>query len=243
MPAENQTIIVRGLSNREFLDKYAHPGRIGLSGGISPVDMAICRAERHLSEKKQWGTWTHAFLFQGTRADGHHWIIESNMEFHRRNVRVGAQENRVTKFHDENSYTTLAVLDFGLTDAQVKRLISEGLEFVATQARYSMRELLGTLFALRHQDLRTQDNVMARERSMFCSAFVHTLFRKTGIDLAPGVHEKNTTPEDISLTSVPHTTYLLERQNAREKIEEIGDKLRPRLRARVRRLRQRMAKR
>src|SRR2546421_6769831 len=42
------------------------------------------------------------------------------------------------------------------------------------------------------------ENVMSRQCSMYCSAFVQHLFRKIGVDLAPGVDAKNTTPEDIS---------------------------------------------
>src|SRR5271169_4207890 len=123
MASQNQTVVVTGLSNQEFLEKYARPGRIGLSGGVAPSDMAICRAQRHLDDQKRWGVWSHAFLFQGTRADGHHWIIESNMEIHHKNIRLGAQENRAAKFHDEKAYTTLAVLDFNLTEAQVRDIL------------------------------------------------------------------------------------------------------------------------
>lgn len=51
-----------------------------------------------------------------------------------------------------------------------------------------------------------------RFSSMYCSAFVQHLFRRIGLDLAPGVDLKNTTPEDIARTSVPHVTYLLQRE-------------------------------
>ena len=45
---QNETVLVSGLSNREFLERYAQPGRLGLSGGVTLIDKAICRAERHL---------------------------------------------------------------------------------------------------------------------------------------------------------------------------------------------------
>jgi hypothetical protein len=32
---EHETITVSGLSNREFLERYAHPGRVGLCGGAT----------------------------------------------------------------------------------------------------------------------------------------------------------------------------------------------------------------
>src|SRR5215471_4938262 len=201
-PTQNETVVVAGLSNREFLERYAHPGRIGLSGGITLIDKAICRAERHIHGKKKWGAWSHAFLCEGERHDGHHWIIESDLQFHRRHISLGVQENRVAKYFDEKLYTTLAILDFGLTEAHTACLLREGLELVATRARYSLRELLGTLIALRHPELRGRDNLLARERSMYCSAFVQHLFRKAGLDLAPVVDGKNTTPEDIAETAM-----------------------------------------
>jgi hypothetical protein len=229
---QNQIIVVTGLSNRQFLERYAGAGRVGLSGGVTPVDLAISRAERHLDGQKRWGVWSHAFFFQGVRADGHHWVIESDLQFHRKHMQLGVQENRVSKYHDEKFYTSLAVLDFGLTDAQASLLLREGLDLVASRERYSLRELIGTVIALRRPGLRGKENLLARERSMFCSAFVQHLFRKAGIDLAPGVNHKNTTPEDISHTPLPHVTYLLQRETAREKIAGLKSKFRNPFRAR-----------
>lgn len=213
----NQTVVVTGLSNREFLERYAQPGRIGLSGGLTLIDKAICRAERHLDEQAKWGAWSHAFLCQGQRLDDHHWVIESDLQIHRKHIQLGVQENRLSKYFDEDFYTTLAILDFGLTAPQVACLLREGLELVATRARYSLRELVGTLLALRHPQLRGRNNLLARQSSMFCSAFVHHLFRQAGLDLAPGVDFKNTTPEDLARTPVPHTTYLLQREQKPKK--------------------------
>src|SRR5258708_39539801 len=165
-----QVVRVTGMSNREFLEHYAGPGRVGLSGGLTLIDQAICRAERHLDSQARWGSWSHAFLFQGLRADGHHWIIESDLQVHRKHIQLGAQENRIAKYFDERLYTTLAVMDFGLSEEQVAGLVMEGLELVATRARYSLRELVGTLIALRRPELRGRSNLLARERSLYCSA-------------------------------------------------------------------------
>ncbi len=232
----NEIKNVSGISNREFLETYAQPGRVGLSGGITLVDKAISRAERHVDDAGRWSLWSHAFLFQGRRPDGHHWVIESDLQIDRKHIRLGVQENRIAKYFDECLYTTLAVLDFGPTDEQVVTLLREGLELVANRAQYSLRELVGTLIALRHPGLRGKENLLARERSMFCSAFVRHLFGKAGIDLAPGLQEKNTTPEDISRTSVSHTTYLLRRGLGRSKLEEMRVRLRRRARARLKHL-------
>ena len=146
------------------------------------------------------------------------------------------QENRITKYFDEKLYTTFAVLDFGLSAAQTAGLISAGLELVAGRERYSLRELIGTLIALRHPELCGRENVLARERSLFCSAFVQRLFRNADIELAPGVADKNTTPKDISRTPVPHTTYLLQRETAPGKLTQLRTKLRYRVDSRIQKI-------
>lgn len=232
MPAIVETQIVRlnNLSNEEFLKRYALAGRIGLSGGLTLIDKAICRAERHLKANERWGLWSHAFVFQGVRADGHHWVLESDLQVHHKHIQLGVQENRIAKYHDEELYTNLAVMDFGLTDEHVAVLLREGLELVASRARYSVRELVGTLIALRRPELRTHVNVLARERSMYCSAFVQHLFRKMGLELAPGIDGKNTTPEDISQSPVPHVMYLLEREMPHSAVETLKRRARARVR-------------
>jgi hypothetical protein len=240
---QEQTVVVTGLSNREFLELHARPGRIGLSGGVTFIDRAICRAERHLDEREHWGSWSHAFLFEGQRADGHHWVIESDLQAHRKHIQFGVQENRISKYFDEELYTGLAVLDFGLAEGQVACLLREGLELVAGRARYSLRELFGTLIALQRPELRSRQNLLARESSMFCSALVQHLFRKAGLDLAPGVDLKNTTPEDIARTALPHATYLLQRKVAHSKLTELKTRLRRRVGAHLRQMRRRRAKR
>jgi len=100
--SENRTVLVTNISNREFLERYAQPGRIGLSGGVTLVDKAICRAERHLDADQRWGSWSHVFLFQGQRLDGHHWLIESDLQVHRKHIQFGVQENRISKYFDED---------------------------------------------------------------------------------------------------------------------------------------------
>jgi hypothetical protein len=214
---KNETVFVSDLSNREFLEMYARPGRIGLSGGETLIDKVICRAERHLDGEEKWSCWSHAFLFQGQRLDDHHWVLESDLQVHHKHIQLGVQENRVAKYFDEDFYTTLAVLDFGLTESQMNCLLKEGLELVATRARYSLRELAGTLLALRNPSLRGRPNLLEREKSLYCSAFIQLLFRKAGLDLAPGVECKHTTPEHIARTALPHVAYILRRESANQK--------------------------
>lgn len=92
--------------------------------------------------------------------------------------------------------------------------------------------------ALRDPKLRGRDNLLAREKSMYCSSFVQHLYQTIGLDLAPGVHGKNTTPEDIARTTIPHTTYVLKRELVRSKLEKLRVQFRRRVRARVNHLKE-----
>jgi hypothetical protein len=207
----NTIVRVPEMTNGEFLERYARAGRIGLVGGATVVDQAIRRAERHVDEQGRWSRWSHAFIFEGKRVDGRHWLLESDIHLARKHWRLGAQENRIDKYFDAATFPALAALDFGLTAAQTRTMLTEGLELVAGRARYSLRELVGTLVALRHPQLRGRRNLLAREGAFYCSALVQHLYRKCGVDLAPALDGKNTTPEDLARTVTPHTTYLLER--------------------------------
>ena len=209
--AMTDIVPIPGLSNRRFLETYARPGRVGLVGGTTIIEKVICRAERHLDDDERWSLWSHALLFEGKRIDGHHWVIESDLQIHRKHIQLGVQENRVSKYFDEEAFPHLAVLDFGLNDHQVVAVLGEGLRMVAHHAVYSLRELIGTAFALHHLRLRSRRNRLARRKSMYCSGFVQYVFNKAGIDLVPGVHASHSTPEDISRTPVPHVTYLWQR--------------------------------
>jgi hypothetical protein len=126
-----------------------------------------------------------------------------------------------------------------LDENQVSTLLGEGLELVASREKYSLRELIGTLIALKKPELRAQENRLARERSVSCSAFVQQLFQRIGLDLIPGVNSKHSTPEDVFRTPVPHTKYLLLREMPGEKIQAIGRKLKTRVRSRLDKIKRR----
>ena len=219
------------MSNREFLEQYAKPGCVGLCGGDVLIDRAIRRAQRHIREG-EWSNWSHAFIFGERRSDGYIWVIESDLHAARKHIRLGVQENRISKYFDETHYANLAVLDFQLSDEAVAALLRESLDLVANATRYSVRELFGTLLALRRPTLRPKENVLAREQSMYCSAFVQHVFCKIGLPLCSGVSAKTTTPEDIFQASAPHCTYVLDRQLRGSKLKELRNTVRTRLNAR-----------
>ena len=74
--------------------------------------------------------------------------------------------------------------------------------------------------------MRARGNVLGAEKSLYCSALLQHVFRKAGIDLAPGVDLKNTTPEDIARTPVPHVAYLLQRPARPSKLKQVKARLR-----------------
>jgi hypothetical protein len=211
MGIENRVHVVGGMSNEAFLEAYAAPGRVGLAGGPSAIDKMIRRAQRKQRPDGSWSHWGHAFLFEGRRQDGKHWVLESDIDFHRERVLIGVQENRIEKYHDEPYFAELAVLDFGVKQKDVDAMIGVGLDLVARRTQYSLRELLATYMKLRTPSERASKNKLAQDRAMFCSAFVQHLFLEIGIDFADEVDTKLTTPEDIAQTKVPHDTYLLRR--------------------------------
>ncbi len=227
-----ETIHVEGLTNAEFFERHAAPGRIGLFGGPELINRMIGRAQRHLDDERAWSRWSHALLFQGRRYDGHHWVVESDLDIHRKHIRLGVQENRLTKYHDDKQTTALAVLDFGLPPTQVERVLAVALEQVAQRTRYSLREIAGTAWALRHPEWRPRENLLARERAFFCSAFVRHVFAVAGLDLVAGIAEKNTAPEHIARTSVPHTKWVMVRGEVPvSRVRSLVKRVRARLRA------------
>lgn len=209
-----ETIIVEGLSNRDFLEKYAAPGRVGLVGGPELINRLISRAQRHLDENREWSRWSHAFLFQGRRRDGHHWVVESDLDIKPKHIRLGVQENRIAKYFDDTRNTSLAILDFGLTPEQEENVVAGALELVSDGVRYSLREIAGTVWAMRHPRWRPRENLLTQEKAFYCSSFVRHVFGRAGVNLITDVAEKNTAPEHLVRTCVPHTKWVLTRGEA-----------------------------
>ena len=227
-----ETIQVEGITNQEFFEKHARPGRIGLIGGTEPLNRLISRAQRRLTEDRAWSCWTHAFLFQGSRQDGHQWVIESDLDIRRKHIRLGVQENRMGKYFDVEKYGAVAVLDLGLTAEQERQLIAHALELVSSGVRYSMREIVGTAWALRHPKWRPKENLLAREQAFYCSAFVSHVFGRIGLDLAAGIAQKNTAPEDIVRIALPHTKWLMVREVPSSPAKRLIKRVRAKLRGR-----------
>lgn len=224
----SEPILITGLSNREFFQQYAGVGRIGFVGGSDRTNRLISRAQRHLDEDRAWSHWSHAFLFQGPRADGHHWVIESDLDFHRKMIRLGVQENRIEKYADDEAFPNVGVIDLGLTTEQEQQTLAHALELVSSGTRYSLREIIGTVWALRHPEWQPKENLLKQERSFYCSAFVRHVLGKAGLNLAPAVAEKNTTPEHLWRLPLPHSKWLMLRDRQPSALKNVISKVRAR---------------
>jgi hypothetical protein len=208
--AETRIRRAGGLSNLEFLGRFAMPGCVGLFGGSSAIDRAIRIGQRELDLEAKPSLWSHVAVFQGERVDGRQWLLESDFEVGKGQLRNGVQENRIDKYESEKEWPNLAVLDFGLKEKDARRIVVAGLDLVARRTNFDLGGILGTYWAMMRKTLGK-----GREKSSkFCSAFVRAVFQHAGIDLAPGIAVQHTMPEHVSRTPVVHTRRLLVRDGA-----------------------------
>lgn len=195
--------------NAAFIEKHAAPGRIGLCAGGDGLSKLIRKAQAPLTDDGHRSLWSHAFLFSERRSDGEWWVIESDLDLRHRQMRLGVQENRASRYHDAEAFPNIAILDFGLDDAQARRVVGAGLDLLSGLAHYSLGELVGTMLAMYSTRLRRRDNLLAKEGALYCSAMVRHCYASAGIDLLPGVSGKNITPHDIADSPLPHTAHRL----------------------------------
>jgi hypothetical protein len=206
---ENKVQRVRGVGNLQFLERYGKPGCVGLFGGSSAVDRAIRMGQRGMDDGAKPSLWSHVAVFEGERLDGRPWLLESDFDVGKGQLRNGVQENRVDKYASEKEWPNLAVLDFGLKEKDVRRVLVAGLDLVAKRTRYDLDGILQTYWAMMRKTMHE-----GREKdSTFCSAFVRAIFQHAGIDLFPGIAVRHTLPEHVSQTPVPHARVLLVRDD------------------------------
>lgn len=201
--------VITGLSNREFIEKYAKPGSIGLVGADTPIDNSIKKMQKYITADGKSSLWSHAFLYSSKRHDGHWWIVESDLEFHRKQMHLGVQENRAEKYFDEKHFPNLAILDFNLDQEKQDLILGEALNLVHARTEYSIREVFGALYTLLKKDSRNSANKLEQENSLFCSAMVQHCYSKLNLTLGEGVALKQLAPEDIATTKLEHTQYRL----------------------------------
>jgi hypothetical protein len=217
--------LVEDLSNAEFLARFAAPGRVGLCGGADLINRVIRNLQYHVTADGERSPWSHAFLCSGTRVDGRHWVLESDLDLRHKQIRLGVQENRIDRYHDEESFPNLAILDFGLDEAQTQAVLTSGLDLLAGLSHYSLRELVGTLLAMQHAPLRRRRNLLEREGALYCSAMVQHCYQAAGIEFVPGVDRKNVTPHDIATCSHARAAHLLVRQRGKSTLSTLRDRV------------------
>jgi hypothetical protein len=196
--APAKVIFVEGLSNEQFLEQYAAPGRVGLCGGVDTINKVIRKLQHHVTADGHRSPWSHAFLCGARRIDGRHWVLESDLDLRHKQIRLGVQENRIDRYHDVETFPNLAILDFELDDAKTKAVLTSALDLLSGLQTYSVAELIGTLVAMQSANLRKRRNLLEREGALFCSAMVQHCYHAAGIEFVPGVDRKNVTPHDNS---------------------------------------------
>ncbi len=198
-----------GLTNAELIERHAAPGRIGLCGGNDLVNKLIRKAQAPLTADGHRSLWAHAFVFSERRSDGHWWVIESDLDVRFKQVRLGVQENRASRYFDEAAFPNLAILDFHLDGEQARKVQTAALDLLSGLTSYSLRELAGTLLAMHSTRLRGRANLLAREGALYCSAMVQHCYAAAGIEFLPGVPGKNVAPHDIDESPLPHDSHRL----------------------------------
>ena len=193
------------MSNQEFFEKFCIPGNIVLVGGSAFIDRSIKKAQKKITKNKKESLFSHAFVISNKRIDGKWWLIESDLEIHTKQIKLGVQENRIEKYYDEKMFPNVAILDFKLSENQIELILKEALDIVANRAKYSLREILGMLLSLKNETARKSKNKFTQENSFVCSAFVQHCYLKAEINFNNSVSLKNITPEDIYSTEVFHT--------------------------------------
>ena len=198
-------------SNATFIARHAAAGRIGLCAGGDTLSKLIRQAQAPLTDDGHRSLWSHAFVFSEQRSDGQWWVIESDLDMRYKQMRLGVQENRVERYFDAEAFPNIAILDFGLDDAQTRQVVIAGLDLLSGLTRYSLSELIGTMFAMHSRRLRKRDNLLAKEGALYCSAMVQHCYAAAGIHLLPGVSGKNIAPHDLADSPLPHRAHRLVR--------------------------------
>ncbi len=200
-------------SNLNFFNKYACKACIGLVGGSALIDKSIRKFQKKITPSKSESYWSHAFIVTGKREDGHIWVAESDLEFHKKQINLGVQENRIDKYASEKDFPNVAILNFNLSENQSNAVIAEALNLVAKRTHYSIREIFGVLYNLISEKSRLTENKLAQENSLFCSAMVQKCFTVINFELSTQVSSKHLAPEDIYNTSIKHKKFELIRSN------------------------------
>jgi hypothetical protein len=189
---------------------------IGLIGEYGLLGYGVRRAQEIIRLDRGPSYWSHAFLFVGEidsdaatvrSARKAPWILESTLEpsanLNSWMLRDGVGPRRVSdySFADfdlavQHCVPNMAVIAFGLRDDERDAILKRAHDPAADRLHYDVPGLLGTWFAYL-SNTASAPNPLSTGAAIYCSAYVQMAYDAAGIDLAPGAHQRNTSPEHI----------------------------------------------
>jgi hypothetical protein len=201
-------------------------GCVGLIGEYGLIGYSIRQAEELVRVDNTPSYWSHAYLhYDDLSPDpavnrnprGSPWIWESTLEpaslFNHFFDRNGVGPRRMADYARSrfdllapHSVPNIAVLAIGLTPTERAAILDRANDPDVDQLNYDLPGLLGTWYAYitNRADRR---NPLSEGHAIYCSAYVQLAYDAVKIDLAPGAHQRNTSPEHLWQTA----RYLADR--------------------------------
>jgi hypothetical protein len=90
----------------------------------------------------------------------------------------------------------IAILAIALTPEERTKILNRADDPDVDQLHYDLSGLLATWYAYL-SDRAQQINPLTQGNAIHCSAYAQLAYDAAGLDLAPGAHQKNTSPEHI----------------------------------------------
>src|SRR5262245_4485953 len=189
---------------------------IGLMGEYGLIGYAIRRGQEILRVDHTPSHWSHVFLFPGPLSTDpaairdesrSPWIWESTLEpaslsnsFVNRNGvgprRFAAYARADYALFAPHCVPNIAVIAIALTENERNAILDRADDPDVDMLHYDLSGLLGTWYAY-ITNTAHQPNPIGAGNGVYCSAYVQLAYDAAGIDLAPGAHLRNTSPEHI----------------------------------------------
>jgi hypothetical protein len=195
-------------------------GCIGLIGEYGLVGFAIRQAQAVIRVDRTPSYWSHCFLVYGGLSvtpavnrdpERAAWVWESTLEpvppFNHFIERNGVGARRIADYSParfdptaKHNVPNIAIIAVGLSAAERKAVLDRADDPSVDQLAYDVSSLLGTWYS--YITKRAEEpNPLAEGQAVYCSAYTQLAYDAASIDLAPGAHERNTSPEHIWQTA------------------------------------------
>jgi len=189
---------------------------IGLIGEYGLVGYGIRRAEELIRVDGTPSYWSHAFLLHSPLSTDARvnrdrkksaWLWESTLEppdaFSRFSDRNGVSARRIADyrrggFHllEAHCVPNFAVIAISLSPEERAAILARASDPNVDQLRYDVLGLAGTWFAYL-TNRASRPNPLSDGHAIYCSAYVQLAYDAAGLDLAPGAHQRNPSPEHL----------------------------------------------